>query len=106
MLGLTSLGAVHTAISLVAVAAGIVSFVRFKEIAAGTALGKIYIWTVNEPEVHILGDTAWITYVNHGSIKDASGTKEATWLESAFLEKEKGIWRIHFFHSTRVPEKK
>jgi len=45
MLGLTSLGAVHTAISLVAVAAGIVSFVRFKEIAAGTALGKIYIWT-------------------------------------------------------------
>lgn len=75
-------------------------------IKAAHAAGKIYVWTVNEPEVHVLGDTAWITYVNRGSIKDASGTKEATWLESAFLEKEKGIWRIHFFHSTRVPEKK
>jgi ketosteroid isomerase-like protein len=75
-------------------------------IKAAHAAGKIYVWTVKEPEVHILGDTAWITYVNRGSIKDASGTKEATWLESAFLEKEKGIWRIHFFHSTRVPEKK
>ena len=75
-------------------------------IKAAHAAGKVYVWTVNEPEVHISGDMAWITYVNHGSIKDASGTKEATWLESAVLEKEKGIWRILFFHSTRAPEKK
>ncbi len=67
------------------------------------AAGKVYVWTVNEPEVHIYGDIAWITYVNHGSIKDASGTKNVTWLESAFLQKEKGMWRIHFFHSTRAP---
>lgn len=39
------------------------------------AAGKVYVWTVNEPEVHIYGDIAWITYANHGSIKDASGTK-------------------------------
>jgi ketosteroid isomerase-like protein len=70
------------------------------------AAGKVYVWTVNEPEVHISADTAWITYVNRGSIKDASGIKDVTWLESAVLQKEKGIWRIHFFHSTRVPEKK
>lgn len=69
------------------------------------AAGKVYVWTVNEPEVHISGETAWITYVNHGSIKDVSGTKEATWLESAVLQKEKGIWRIRFFHSTRASEK-
>ena len=75
-------------------------------IKAAHAAGKVYVWTVNEPEVHISGDTAWITYVNHGSIKDASGTKNATWLESAVLQKEKGIWRIEFFHSTRAPEKK
>ena len=67
------------------------------------AAGKIYVWTVNEPEVHIEGDFAWITYVNRGSIKDASGTKEVSWLESAVLGKEKGGWRIQFFHSTRVP---
>jgi ketosteroid isomerase-like protein len=67
------------------------------------AAGKVYVWTVNEPEVHIYGDIAWITYVNHGSIKDASGTKNVTWLESAVLQKEKSMWRIHFFHSTRAP---
>jgi ketosteroid isomerase-like protein len=74
-------------------------------IKAAHAAGKIYVWTVNEPEVHISGDVAWITYVNHGSIKDASRTKQVTWLESAVLEKEQGIWRIHFFHSTRAAEK-
>ena len=74
-------------------------------IKAAHAAGKVYVWTVNEPEVHISGDTAWITYVNHGSIKDASGTKNATWLESAVLQREKDIWRIRFFHSTRAPEK-
>ena len=70
------------------------------------AAGKVYVWTVNEPEVHISGDIAWITYVNRGSIKDESGTKDVTWLESAVLRKEKGIWRIQFFHSTRAPGKK
>lgn len=75
-------------------------------IKAAHAAGKVYVWTVNEPEVHISGDIAWITYVNHGSIKDPSGTKDVTWLESAVLQKEKGIWCIHFFHSTRAPEKK
>ena len=38
MLGLTQLGVVHTAISLVAVAAGIVAFARYQEIAVRTPL--------------------------------------------------------------------
>jgi ketosteroid isomerase-like protein len=67
------------------------------------AAGKVYAWTVNEPEVHLDGDMAWITYVNRGSIKDASETKEVSWLESAILRNDKGNWRIQFFHSTRVP---
>jgi|RhiMethySRZTD1v2_1073278.scaffolds.fasta_scaffold600395_2 hypothetical protein len=70
------------------------------------AAGKTYIWTVTEPEVHIDGIMAWVTYINRGSIKDASETKEVSWLESAVLRKEKDNWRIQFFHSTRVPEKK
>ena len=65
--------------------------------------GKVYVWNVTEPEVHLHGDIAWITYVNQGSIRDASGTKDLTWLESAVLQKEKGVWRIRFFHSTRAP---
>src|SRR5205823_1841545 len=66
------------------------------------AAGKVYVWTVNEPEVHIDGSMAWITYVNRGSIKEASGTKDVSWLESAILRKDKGNWHIQFFHSSRV----
>jgi uncharacterized membrane protein len=45
MLGLTPLGTVHTAISLVAVAAGLVSFFRYREILPTNWLGQTYIWT-------------------------------------------------------------
>ena len=72
-------------------------------IKAAHAAGKVYVWTVNEPEVHVDGEIAWITYVNRGSIKDASGAKEVSLLESAVLRKENDTWRIQFFHSTRVP---
>jgi ketosteroid isomerase-like protein len=67
------------------------------------AAGSVHVWRVTEPEVHVQGDLAWITYVNRGSIQDASGTKPVMWLESAVLGKEDGRWRIRFFHSTRVP---
>jgi len=43
--GLTLLGTIHTAISLVAVVAAIWAFVRDKAILAETGLGKVYIWT-------------------------------------------------------------
>jgi len=43
MLGLTPPGTVHTAISLVAVAAGIIALVRDKEISPRNDLGKIYV---------------------------------------------------------------
>lgn len=45
MFGLTSLGIVHTAISLVAVAVGVMAFFRYKEILARTTLGKVYVVT-------------------------------------------------------------
>lgn len=81
--------------------------VRFKGdsimafIKAQHAAGKRYEWNVTEPDVHVSGDTAWIAYVNKGSIDDASGTKQ-NWLESAFLVKQGGDWKIVFMHSTRV----
>jgi ketosteroid isomerase-like protein len=67
------------------------------------AAGKHYEWNITQPDVHITGDTAWIAYVNDGSVTDASGTIHRQWLESAFLRKEAGTWKIAFFHSTRVP---
>jgi ketosteroid isomerase-like protein len=74
-------------------------------IKAQHASGKHYEWNVTEPDVHISGDTAWIAYVNKGSITDASGTTQLKWLESAFLQKQAGSWKIVFMHSTRVPPK-
>jgi uncharacterized membrane protein len=44
MFGLTPLGAIHTAISLVALVTGIVALARDKEIVAQTTLGRTYIW--------------------------------------------------------------
>ena len=72
-------------------------------IKAQHAAGKRYEWNVTEPDVHISGNTAWIAYVNKGSITDASGTVNQNWLESAFLAKQAGAWKIVFMHSTRVP---
>jgi hypothetical protein len=72
-------------------------------IKAQHAAGKRYEWNVTEPDVHISGNTAWIAYDNKGSIDDASHTVNQNWLESAFLQKEAGIWKIVFMHSTRVP---
>ena len=45
MFGLTSLGTFHTAISLIAVAAGLIAFVRDKEISPRNWVGKIYVIT-------------------------------------------------------------
>ena len=67
------------------------------------AQGKRFEWNVTEPDVHISGNMAWIAYVNKGSITDASGSVNQNWLESAFLQKQAGIWKIVFMHSTRVP---
>ena len=66
------------------------------------AKGMRFEWNVTE-DVHISGKMAWIAYVNKGSITDASGTVNQNWLESAFLEKQAGNWKIVFMHSTRVP---
>lgn len=43
-LGLTTIGVVHTAISLVAVAAGIYAFFRDKQISPSNGVGKVYLW--------------------------------------------------------------
>jgi uncharacterized membrane protein len=44
MFGLTTLGLVHTAISLVALVAGVAAFMRDKQISPGNRLGQVYLW--------------------------------------------------------------
>jgi ketosteroid isomerase-like protein len=76
----------------------IMAFIKAQHLA-----GKRYEWNVTEPDVHISGKTAWVAYVNKGRITDASGTVSQNWLESAFLQKQAGTWKIVFMHSTRMP---
>lgn len=45
MFGLTPLGAFHTAISLIAVVAGLIALIRDKEISPKNGLGKLYVLT-------------------------------------------------------------
>src|ERR1700693_6493331 len=45
MFGLTQLGVIHTAISLIAVAAGVIALIRDKEISPRNTLGKVYVIT-------------------------------------------------------------
>ena len=45
MFGLTTLGLVHTALSLIALYAGFASLVKYRRIAPQTQLGRIYIWS-------------------------------------------------------------
>src|SRR5207247_10535412 len=49
MLGLTPLGTFHTAISLIAVGAGVVALVRDKAISPKTRVGQIYVITTVLP---------------------------------------------------------
>ena len=64
--------------------------------------GKRFVWTVNEPDVRIEGDMAFISYVNTGSVGDATSVTPVTWYESAMLRLDGGRWRIAFFHSSRA----
>jgi len=45
MFGLTTLGTIHTAFSLIAVAAGVIALLLYREISPRTVSGRLYIWT-------------------------------------------------------------
>jgi hypothetical protein len=65
--------------------------------------GYVFVWNVTGPDVHVDKNMAWISYVNRGSFTHASVKKDATWLESASLNRTKDGWCIAFLHSTQVP---
>ena len=67
------------------------------------AKGIRLVWTVQYPDVHFACDTAWIDYINRGSVSDGKTTTPVTWLESAVLVHGKTGWLIRFLHSTQVP---
>jgi hypothetical protein len=75
----------------------------FDDLQRERAAGWVFEWTVNDPTVHVDGNLAWITFTNRGFVQDPSGRKaDGEWLDSAFLEKQDGQWRVRFFHGTRA----
>ena len=66
------------------------------------AAGRQFIWTVQDVDSQVLGDWAWLAYVNRGSVSDGQTVTPVTWLESAVLRHDGSRWRIRFFHSTRA----
>ncbi len=72
-------------------------------IAKMRASGTKYQWSVTQPDVQMKCDLAAIAYVNVGAVGDATGMKPVTWLESATLRFEDGLWRVLFLSSTRAP---
>jgi ketosteroid isomerase-like protein len=65
------------------------------------ASGTSFVWQITQPQVNVDGNTAWITYINQGSITNATGKKDMKWLESAVLNRAGDGWCIRFAHSTR-----
>jgi hypothetical protein len=63
MLGLTPLGAVHTAISLIAVAAGFIALVRDREISPRTASGRIYVVATILPVLQMATGLLFIVFL-------------------------------------------
>jgi ketosteroid isomerase-like protein len=70
------------------------------------AKGTHFTWSITEPQVHMSCGTAWLTYVNKGSVGTAAGEKPLSWLESMVLQYRDSQWRISFLHSTPVPDLK
>ena len=62
--------------------------------------GTQYHWQVASPDVHIDGNSAWIAYLNDGTVTAPTGVTKRKWLESAYLVNSGGTWKITFWHST------
>jgi len=67
------------------------------------ASGKQIEWNITEPDVHVVGDVAWIAYLNKGTITTGQIKSDQSWLESGFLERKSGKWQLEFMQSTRIP---
>ena len=47
-------------------------------------------------------DIVWVSYWTKATIIMQNESSDISWLESAVLVKEKGIWKIQLLHSTKV----
>ena len=82
-MGITPFGWFHTAISIVAVIAGIVSFARDKEISTKTSVGKLYV------VMTILSCLTGFFIFHHGGIARATFWGLSHWALSRYCVADK-----------------
>jgi ketosteroid isomerase-like protein len=73
-----------------------------RQVKALHAKGYVFKWIVTQPDVHVLGDVAWVSYIVRGSIRDHAGETPETWQDSAVLARVNGGWRVRFLHSSQA----
>ncbi len=61
-------------------------------------------YSLEEVKTNIDGSFAWMTLRNKAVMIMNGQTASLEWIESAVLRKEEGLWKIAFYHSTRVKD--
>ena len=67
--------------------------------------GEQLNWSIGPLDTKLRCDVAWSTWENVGSAGIPPDVRPVRWLESAVLVRQKGNWKIDFFHSHRAAEK-
>jgi len=70
--------------------------------------GSTTTYKFEDIKTNIEGSVAWMSLRNKAVMTMGEQVINFDWLESAVLKKQKGIWKLAFYHSTTVepPEKK
>lgn len=73
-----------------------------RAIKAAHERGTTFVWSITDPEVQVDSQSALVTYVNRGQVKNADGPKDVVWLESAALRRTPQGSKLAFFHSSKA----
>jgi ketosteroid isomerase-like protein len=70
--------------------------------------GSTTTFNFENVETNVEGSVAWIRLRNKADMKMGEQVINFDWLESAILNKQEGMWKIAFYHSTTIepPEDK
>ena len=74
----------------------------FDLIKQAHADGRHYKWSVTEEKSQADCEIGILYYVNKGSVTDAAGANEVTWLETAAFRRDTSRWRLFFIESVRT----
>lgn len=78
---------------------GLEAFIDKVKVFEGKATINYHLEDVT---THVEGSFAWLTLRNRAVMVTGEGPTSLEWLESAVLQKQAGLWRIAFYHSTAV----